>query len=837
MKDWRSIPWIVAVFLSPLLFGSVVGEAQGFVGVLLVAGCLLCWPRWNEVPGLGKELAAGVVVWVALAFFYVFPLPEFLVSDSRLEWRRSFPAGSEDWHVWIPGSLAPGKSMPRLWEGAASLLIYALGAALAGGGRRPRGFVVVLAISLGIQVVLAWYKWIAGVETVWGVWMIPWGVGAGSFPNRNFFAIWCCAAAFVLAGCMAQQWRDEKERGKGKLPMQKTPLLLCLATLVLVGLLSSVASGSRGAFLAGAGGAAVGGMLLCRIRSERAGGLWWLGSVGVAALVLCLAGAPLLNRVAARDQNYAKWAIWSEAVRLWKEFPMAGSGLGTFEVAVNPGKSSLGELSLRHVENDYLQLLAETGLFGFLVMSCWAGWILLGILPRLRNGSVPKPEWVAGCAAGLTAIALHSCVDFPAQIPAVLFLAAALAGVLRGMLSNVPAEANADNSGWTGSVAFSFLALAASLGAAAHLASFGFWQKALREPDPVRRLASIDASLRFWPWNSKRVMGAARTAADLVRSERPEKRSVLWAIHRIRLLRSLAWNRLDWPLRLELLTFDMEFRPRDVDLRSDARVLIASNPLNPRLYLETARILGTGDARGALEILKRAPKPVPLQRDILDLGWKLAEGSDVLWELVSPSSDGLKVLAEFALDHGLPGLAVEAIGQMAPAYGDWAWKCEIYSKAGRPDLVIAEAPEKGGLGADYWRSRGLFELGKTVEAWKVIDAAITEIRRGKAWAQLSSEGGGSGSGVDAMREWSHDRSDRAKGRAAAKELAVRLKVADSERGLDELAAAFPRDLSILHLRYAFYLARNETGKAVRAGHRLMEVWLEDNRAGTNQAGP
>ena len=99
------------------------------------------------------------------------------------------------------------------------------------------------------------------------------------------------------------------------------------------------------------------------------------------------------------------------------DFPVLGTGLGTFEEAYalyTPGTSSK---ILGRAHNDYAQVAAECGLAGVVAM-LWALILLLarGVGPGLSRGGSPFRWAVRGAAVGVLALLIHSFVDFNLQI-------------------------------------------------------------------------------------------------------------------------------------------------------------------------------------------------------------------------------------------------------------------------------------------------------------------------------------------------------------------------------------------------------------------------------------
>lgn len=113
--------------------------------------------------------------------------------------------------------------------------------------------------------------------------------------------------------------------------------------------------------------------------------------------------------------------------RMFLASPLLGTGLGTYDELYR--RLMPGAFTLYFAHNDYIQLLAETGLMG--VGTAVA---LAGVLVRRVRGFLHQPydADTAICAAAwasLAAIAAHSAFDFNLQVPANGFLAAVVAGL------------------------------------------------------------------------------------------------------------------------------------------------------------------------------------------------------------------------------------------------------------------------------------------------------------------------------------------------------------------------------------------------------------------------
>lgn len=249
-------------------------------------------------------------------------------------------------------------------------------------------------------------------------------------------------------------------------------------SLGLALMLSGVAlSLSRGGLLA-----LVGASLLCLLialrRLPRFSGL----RIALVPLLVALGVVIWLgtDQVEARFANLWKGetspgsraALWARSVRLVEDFPLWGTGYGTFSYVEPLNRSSAADdgLIYDHAHNDYLEALVEGGLLrlalGLLALG-FAFW--LGYRALRRHLGDPAGGLVLGALFGLSTLAIHSFVDFGLHIPAVAVLAAvvcahlcALGGSRGGAGTAVePGQQNDD----PGAYSFRLWGLAGVLGA------------------------------------------------------------------------------------------------------------------------------------------------------------------------------------------------------------------------------------------------------------------------------------------------------------------------------------------------------------------------------------
>lgn len=136
---------------------------------------------------------------------------------------------------------------------------------------------------------------------------------------------------------------------------------------------------------------------------------------------------------------------WRDGWDVIRAFPLAGTGLNTYPVAMlfyqarNPG------FYMSRAHNDYVQLLAEGG--ALVAVPALVAMAALTLAIR-RNLSAARTEargyWIrAGAVVGLVALAVQETLEFSLQIPANALLFCTLAAIALSPVSpGAPNRAN-----------------------------------------------------------------------------------------------------------------------------------------------------------------------------------------------------------------------------------------------------------------------------------------------------------------------------------------------------------------------------------------------------------
>jgi tetratricopeptide (TPR) repeat protein len=479
------------------------------------------------------------------------------------------------------------------------------------------------------------------------------------------------------------------------------PQVLGISFALALMLGSVVFSLSRGGFLA-----LVGGSIVCLViqlsRSDRslrrgaallplATALLTLGVMALA-LVAWFGLAPVTGRLATlwnrEDLQGGRLALWARTLPLVRDFPVWGTGYGTFRYLEPLHAAGAADAEVEYVfaHNDYLEALVEGGLVRLI-----PSLVAVGLVCRLGYRAVRRQEGrsteglALGAFLGFATVAIHSVAEFGLHIPAIALLATVLCAHLCALgQSEGPPDAGhgPTEAGDSGEYVFRLVGVAPVVGAVTAVAlGWVLVDGSLREKraEPLRRSAAL-LRQRTDPEGRQRRLADLEAAARLMPEDAPLQIMVarahmtiyqdgLQAIEQDGREDDTAWAELEIRHRLPALG-------RYLQARDLCCIL-------PEPHLEIAFLYDT---------MERAePRSVYLER-----AKRLAPADPLLWYLygIEEQSDGRSEQAWQSWRRSLelsdryrPAILDRSAQQLAPE--------EIVRNVvpDRPDILLAAASE------------------------------------------------------------------------------------------------------------------------------------------------
>jgi O-antigen ligase len=440
----------VAIVAIPLPFGGVLPGGRLLIqtlGFLALAASAAIGSR----PPLGRARLALIPLAAigALGVLQLVPMPPTLVArlspESAAIRARANEVlalfGREQIAARI--SIAPTETVQAtLFVFACAAFFFAAAAVSTRSTRRWLGWLVVLAAAA----------------------QIVWAVSAqrdderihGAFVNPNHLAGYLHIALAVAFGFVVESILTGGDREARKHdPLDRMHLRWAPVAwralawgVIVIGIL---VSRSRGGITAAAVTAVV--MLVValstrHVRHHRAFAAAGVGAIaaGVAIAFATTGRWPLLRFFATdpRDaESDLRLTLWRLSIDAWRDFPLFGSGLGTYREAFRRVQPAGTNLLVEQAHHDALQMLVTGGAAGLalaLLAIAAIAWLLWrgAIRNRHREGSA----WSLAGLGALVALALHGLVEFNFSIPAIPATLAIVTGLAWGAARD--AEPNAE---------------------------------------------------------------------------------------------------------------------------------------------------------------------------------------------------------------------------------------------------------------------------------------------------------------------------------------------------------------------------------------------------------
>jgi O-antigen ligase len=196
------------------------------------------------------------------------------------------------------------------------------------------------------------------------------------------------------------------------------------AAAVMVGTI--FLSGSRGGMLA----IVVELVILAALLVKQKRGLRTAIGIGVfmvivIGLLVWIGGPELSKRIATAGPGHSELSgdirayINRDGLHMFLKRPVLGWGLGSFPIVYPQFRTFYTNFFVNEAHNDYLQLLVEMGLLGFVTMVWFVVTLYTRGIKKIGNwsGEISGAMTLA-CLLGVSGILVHSAVDFNLQIPA-----------------------------------------------------------------------------------------------------------------------------------------------------------------------------------------------------------------------------------------------------------------------------------------------------------------------------------------------------------------------------------------------------------------------------------
>jgi O-antigen ligase len=429
----------------------IVPVLIGAAALFLISGA-----RVGADP-LTRSIDVVLVAALAVIGLQVIPLPSEIVravSPATLSLQDAYAL--ERFASWRPLSIHPAST--RMSFGlalAAALVFWTSREAFSRGGTR-RATRLLGWIGLGCAVVSLAQRATAPKTVLWK-WSVPdpRALPFGLFVDRNQLAMWLVLAISLVAGCLAMHVHartNNRITGERRTVIailsDRDALVMCACVAVMV--LTLAATLSRSGFIALVAAGACGAWLA---RGDRKRALW----AGATAAIVLGAAAAWLNlegltqRIVttasgAEFDATGRVAIWRETARIVRNFPLLGTGAGTFADAMFVYQQTARDVLFNNAHDEYLQLQAEGGIALLIISLAGIGLAARAARARVAADIGAHRYLRIGACAGLAGIAIQSLWEAGLRAPANLLLAAIVAAIAVRPIDRDDTTAAAENT-------------------------------------------------------------------------------------------------------------------------------------------------------------------------------------------------------------------------------------------------------------------------------------------------------------------------------------------------------------------------------------------------------
>ncbi len=436
---------IVVIAGATLAFGGVHPITYSLAEIVLFSGVLLLLIRQVRQGRISLPLPIWPALFVLWAVFELIPLPSSLVSvlcPARLAvFKVDGLPGAHG--AFTTMSIDPHDTTVSLLRFLGYLSVFLL-AAYVSDARKKKNVLVSAIIGLGVfeagygivQYLTGWQK----IFTYTKIFDIH--EATGTYINRNHYAgLLEMILPFILASAFYSfQKRSEQPRADagGAALIGSSAGFRALFNLFLLAILclALIFSRSRGGILASLISLLFIALLgQVKIRSKG----WMLAVVLLLTLVVGYGFWIGLNPVLARfeqigEKGYfqveARTGIWNDTRTLVREYPVTGTGLGTFAEAYRRVQTVVLDKYVDHAHNDYLEFLSETGVVGLALLFLPIFFLFVRmVIVFLNDPHRYRRSLLLGCIGSSLALLIHSVMDFNLQIPANALVFALVLGI------------------------------------------------------------------------------------------------------------------------------------------------------------------------------------------------------------------------------------------------------------------------------------------------------------------------------------------------------------------------------------------------------------------------
>jgi O-antigen ligase len=421
--------FLCTLCFAPLAFGTTEIWSLATVELLTASAALYWFCRRKQsfytIPGFYLLLCL-----LLLGGLQTLPLPQqlitFLSPHSTMLYQPFLLLNGQE--NWIPLTVHLKATVVELLRICSYVLFYCLTVQLLTNKTRLKITVTTVGILSALLAFCAILQKFVSPHRIYGIREIPasaWQGALGPWVNPNQYAgfmVMMCPLALALFFTLQPQGKKRIAAKERFLLLLSTPagnLKLFLGFGIILIVSSLFLSHSRGGILS------IIVSFICfffclnatSIKMRKQSFLFFTAALLFAAALFNW--QPVVNKFSSTiDLQHqiiqdGRIMAWKDSLAIIGDFPLTGTGFGTFADSYPLYKSFTDIYVYDHAHNDYLELLTDGGMPAFLFF-VWFMWIILkNGWQQLQKRRDPQAVLLtAGALSGVTGMLVYSCTDF-----------------------------------------------------------------------------------------------------------------------------------------------------------------------------------------------------------------------------------------------------------------------------------------------------------------------------------------------------------------------------------------------------------------------------------------
>lgn len=434
IKLSKSLFFFLFIF-APLAFGSsepwslaILQVVSGSACFFFLVHCLLNKQPLYRVPGL-----TPLILFLIYILFGLLPLPPGIVAFLSPKAYEIHMTQQQlaDISAWMTISVHPKATIAEFFRYAAYVMFYALTVQLLKDKATLKATALVIALFGGLLAFSSILQFYLTDDVA--LWFRPSPINSivvGPYVNHNHYAgLMEMIFPVVLGLFLFYRPRiGNTPLLKGIIQIfnqERANIHLLIGAAALLIVVSIFVSLSRGAMISSCLSLIVFTYFLLKRKISKGNTTILIGVIMASALAIGWFGwDQILHRFANLKNAHgiiyeSRLVFWKNTIDLIKAFFLTGSGIGTFSDIYPTFRTFLDIHHLFHAHNDYLELLAEGGIIGFILCACFIITLLYktnAVYSRRRDAF--SIYLYIGCLTAIVAMLLHSFVDFNLHVGA-----------------------------------------------------------------------------------------------------------------------------------------------------------------------------------------------------------------------------------------------------------------------------------------------------------------------------------------------------------------------------------------------------------------------------------